>query len=281
MKCMRLKNLLIPILLFTEPHLIVSVSSAEEIPRDDWSITLGLGVFYGAEYEGSDESETMVAPNIEVVWRDRIFLNLEGIGINYYRNDSIVLNAAVSQGDDREESLNASLNGLGDIDTSTTITLGAEIELGLFISNVDLIRHIGGTDGTQVIVGLETVLPLRILTGNFDVANMELEGETEDLLIIGPLVTAGLTADWGDNDYTSGFFSVNAEQSLRSGLPQYTAEAGFRSLNFELGVLYPVSKSWIAQGLVGYSKLIGDAEGSPIVKANDDIIFGGFISYQF
>lgn len=281
MKCVTLKTFLIPILSLTTAYLIVSDSSADERSRDDWTIALGLGVFYGPEYQGSDTAETIVAPNIEVVWNDSIFFNLDSIGINYFRNDSILLSTIVSQGDERKESLDANLNGLGNIDTSTTVTLLAEIEIGPFISNVNLTRHIGGTGGTQAIVGLETALPLRMLTGDFDMAKAELIDDTEDLALIGPLVTAGLSANWADYDYTSVFFGVNTEQSARSGLPLHTAAAGFESVNLELGVLYPVSKSWIVHGLAGYSRLLGDAEDSPIVKASDYVFLGGFIDYHF
>lgn len=280
MKCVKLRTFLVPILFLTA-YLSISVCSAEELSRDEWTIVLGLGVFHGPEYQGSDVAEVTAAPSIEVVWNDRVFFNLDSIGINYFRNDSVLLNAIVSQGDEREESLNASLIGLGNIDASTTLTLGAEIETGPFISNANLTRHIGGTDGTQVIVGLETALPLRVLTGGFDMAKTELMDDSEDLALIGPLITAGLSANWADYDYTSGFFGVNAEQSARSGLPLHTAAAGFESVNLELGVLYPVSKSWIVHGLAGYSRLLGDAEASPIVKASDNVFIGGLFDYHF
>lgn len=270
---------LTPILFLITEFLIVSVSSAEEKTRADWTITVGLGAFHGPEYEGSDEAETVAAPDFEVVWKDRVFLNPDGLGINYYKSNSLILTAFLSEGDVREENLNPSLNGLGDVNASTTLTLGAEFELGLFIPSASLTKHSGGTDGFQANVGLETVTPLRILTGNLD--GMESIGEPEDLLLVGPVMTAGLSADWADDNYTSGFFGVNAEQSVRSGLPLYTAEAGFKSVNAEFSVLYPVNNSWTAQGLVGYSKLIGDAEDSPIVIGDDSVFVGGFITYHF
>ncbi len=279
MKCVKLNRLLVTTLYFVSASLILSVSSAGDTSRDDWTITLGVGTFHGPEYVWSDEAETMISPNFEVVWKDTVFLDLDGISINYYKIDSIVLNAIVSQGDERKEGASGRLNGVGNINASTALTLGAEIDSGFFLSYANLTRHIGGTDGVQAIVGMETAFPLRMLTGNFDMANMA--EETEDFTLIGPLVTAALSAEWADNDYTKGFFGVDAEQSTRSGLPQYTAAAGFRSVNLELGLLYPVGRSWMVQGLAGYSKLIGDAEDSPVVKANDYVFVGGFINYHF
>jgi len=282
MECARQQGrLLTTVLFFTTYFLITSVSSAEENIHADWTITLGVGAFHGPEYEGSDETETIASPDFEVVWRDRVILNPDGLGINYYNRGSLILNAYLSQGEGRKTSLSTSLNGVGDIDASTTLTLGIEFELGLFLSFANLTKHSGGTEGTQAMVGLETALPLRLLMDNMDLAAMELMGETEDFTFIGPLITAGLSADWADDDYTSGFFSIDAGQSALSGLPQYTAGDGFKSVNLELGVLYPVNQSWTVHGLAGYSKLIGDAEDSPIVRDDDHIFVGGFINYHF
>lgn len=261
--------------------LIVSDSSAEDKTRDDWTIALGLGAFQGPEYEGSDKAETVAFPKVEVVWNDTVFIDLEALGINYYKKNTLILNTILSQGDERKESLNTSLNGLGDVDASTTLTLGAEIELGLFLYNAQLTKHSGGTDGFQAVVGLETTLPLGMLTGNMPMANMASMAETEELTLTGPYVTAALTVEWADNDYINGFFGVDAMQSSLSGLPQYTTAAGFKSVNLELGVLHIIYKSWTVQGLAGYNTLIGDTKNSPIVKDDDHIYFAGIITYHF
>lgn len=275
------RRFIFPISLIATTLLIVSVSSAEEMTRDDWTFALGLGTFHGPEYEGSAKAETFVFPDFEVAWNDKVFLDLDSLSVNYYENESLILNAIVAQGDEREESLNASFSGLGDIDASTTLTLGAEFELGLFISNVMLTKHSGGTNGIQAIVGIETMLPLQLLTGNMPVANMESMEDTEEFTLTGPFFTAALTAEWADDDYINGFFGVDAMQSERSGLPQYAALAGFKSLNLELGVLHIIYNSWTVQGLAGYNTLIGDAGKSPIVKDDDFIYFAGFITYHF
>lgn len=282
MDCARkIRNILTPTLSFITVLLMISVSSAEEYSQSDWFITLGMGAFHGPEYEGSDKAKSLASLDFEVVWKDRIFLNLDGLGINYYRKDTLVLNAIVSQGDERKESLSASLNGLGDIDASTTLTLGAEFELGLLLSYAHLTSHNGGTDGVQATVGLETSVPLQMLAGNLDAASVESMGETGDHIPIGPIITAGLSAAWADDNYSNGFFGVDAEQSASSGLPQYSAGAGFKSINLDLGILYSVNESWTARGFAGYNKLMGDAMDSPIVRDDDNVLVGVFITYHF
>jgi len=275
------RRFILPIPLIVTTLLFGSDSSAEENTRHDWTFALGLGTFHGTEYEGSAKAETFVFPTFEVAWNDTIFLNLDELSFNYYKNESLILNVILSQGDEREENLNASFNGLGDIDSSTTLTLGAEFELGLFISNVALTKHNGGTNGIQAVVGIETMLPLQLLTGNMPMANMDSMEDTEELTLTGPFLTAALTMEWADNDYINGFFGVDAVQSARSGLPQYAAAAGFRSVNLDLGVLHIIDNSWTVQGLAGYNTLIGDAKNSPIVRDDDFIYFAGFITYHF
>ena len=262
--------------------LTVSDSSAQGKTHNDWTIALGLGVFQGPEYEGSDKTETFAFPKVEVVWNDTVFIDLESLGINYFKiKNWLILNAVLSQGEERKESLNTSFNGLGDVDASTTLTLGAEIELELFSYNAQLTKHSGGTNGFQAVVEVETTLPLGLLTGNIPMANMESMAETEELTLTGPYVTAALKTEWADNDYINGFFGVDAMQSSLSGLPPYTAAAGFRSVNLELGVLHIIYNSWTVQGLAGYNTLIGDTKNSPIVKDDDHIYFAGIITYHF
>lgn len=280
--CVRkMRYFLVPILFSTTVLLVGSVSLAEEMTRSDWSITIGLGAFNGSDYEGSDDTETVASPIFEIVWNDWVFLNQDALGINFYKNESLILNAIVSEGDERKESLHANLEGLGNINASTTLTLGAEFEMGLFLSHASLIKHGGGTNGIQAVIGLETVLPLRMLTGKLDMASMDSMGDTVDPTLIGPLIIASLIADWADDDYISAFFSVDAEQSARSGLPQYAAEAGFKSVSLEISVLHFLNTSWTAQGLAGYSKFFGDVQDSPVVKDDDHVYFGGFINYHF
>ena len=153
--------------------------------------------------------------------------------------------------------------------------------MGLFVSKTNLTLHSGGTDGIQAFIGLETGFPLRMLTGSLELSGIELMEESDDLSFTGPVVIVGLSMDWADDEYTTAFFSVDEGQSARSGLPPYTANAGFKSVNLEFGVLYPVNESWSLLGLAGYTKFIGDAKDSPIVKDDVNVFVGGFVNYHF
>ena len=65
MKCRRLKIFLTPLQSIITVLSVTSVYSAAEISREDWSITLGLGIFYESGYEGSGRWSVSVSGN----WR--------------------------------------------------------------------------------------------------------------------------------------------------------------------------------------------------------------------
>tara|TARA_R110000868_G_scaffold391354_1_gene661301 strand:+ start:171 stop:518 length:348 start_codon:yes stop_codon:yes gene_type:complete len=95
---------------------------------------------------------------------------------------------------------------------------------------------------------------------------------------------AGVATTWADDDYTQSFFGIDAGQSLRSGYREYNAEAGFKDVSLSLGISYAVTENWNVTGMVGYSRLIGDAADSPIVDEQgsaDAFMTGLFVGYRF
>ena len=254
--------------------LMVTITSTEARTGRDWSVSIGTGGVNGPDYPGSDITETTASLDFEVVWKDRIILTPDGLDVIYYSNNSLTLNAMLSSGEERKDSLNVNLSGLGDIDASVSVALGVAVDTGLFSSYANLTKHNGGTDGTQVVAGFETAFPLGLLTGSADI-------ESTEESFTGALLIAGLSTQWADTDYTSGFFGVDAVQSAGSGLPQYDARAGFNTVTLELSVLYPLGQSWTVQGFATYSEIVGDAEGSPIVRVGNYVYTGGIINYHF
>jgi outer membrane autotransporter protein len=122
------------------------------------------------------------------------------------------------------------------------------------------------------------MVPLRVLTGRASCAAMGEEVAPREL---GPVLTAGISADWGNDDFNSTYYGVTAAQSAASGLSQYTATSGFHTISVDLGVQVPVSDRWSLGGMVSYSKLTGDAKDSPIARQTDGTSVGLFGVYRF
>jgi outer membrane protein len=89
---------------------------------------------------------------------------------------------------------------------------------------------------------------------------------------------------WASDDYMDAYFGVNQADSTRSGLHTYSADAGFKDVGFVVPVTYSPWEHWSFMGAVGYKRLVGDAEDSPVVddagNANQ-FIAGAFAIYKF
>ncbi len=248
------------------------------IDRDRWEFTVGAGGDFGPKYEGSDKIEFSPGFLIEAAWDDTIFLGPDGIGANLYEGGDFSVSGSLSYGGGREESEDANLRGLGDIDSSTMVNLNFEYEFGLVSPYVSVTKHFGGTDGLQAQIGAQTAVPIKFLTGEFSEADLE---AIDDPLPAGPMLSFGVSTDWADGNYNGDHFGVNAQQSARSGLRRHDAGAGFKSINVDVGLMYPITESWSADAVVGYSHLIGDAGDSPIVRKEGQLSGGLSLSYKF
>jgi outer membrane scaffolding protein for murein synthesis (MipA/OmpV family) len=87
----------------------------------------------------------------------------------------------------------------------------------------------------------------------------------------------GISGTYGDNAYTSTYFGVNATDAVLSGLPRYTASAGFRDFSITPAIIYHLNQTWHFVGGVRYMRLLEDAADSPLVAdvGSKDQLFGG------
>lgn len=235
-----------------------------------WDVQVGAGVMVGPKYEGSDETEVTPIPLLSIEWDDRIFLNPgDGLGVHIYNGENARLSTSIGYDGGRDEGDSSDLRGLGDVDGAAVAKLNFEYEFGPVTPYVSVSKHIGGSDGLEAQIGIQSMLPL----GRPPLS------ETDTRRI--PFLTFGVSADWADEEYMSSYFGVTALQSGRSGLQQFSASSGFKSANAEIGIMYPILDSWSVNGRVGYSQLLGDAADSPISKEDGQVSGGVFVAYQF
>jgi outer membrane protein len=62
------------------------------------------------------------------------------------------------------------------------------------------------------------------------------------------------------------YFGVSADQATRSGLPEFTANAGVDSLRLSAGAAYRAAPRWRVVGIYSLARLQGDAAASPIIE---------------
>ena len=90
----------------------------------------------------------------------------------------------------------------------------------------------------------------------------------------------GASLSWGSDDYMEAYFGVDANNSLRSGLPVFEADSDVKDINLMFQAVYKFSKQWGIFGFVYYGKLRGDAEDSPVVDivGDKDQVFTGLMA---
>jgi outer membrane protein len=75
----------------------------------------------------------------------------------------------------------------------------------------------------------------------------------------------GVSLTYADDDYMDTYFSVDADNADRSGLPIYKAESGVKDVGFDLTLHLNMNENWAVRGAAAYIALLGDAKDSPIV----------------
>lgn len=249
---------------------------AEAGERGEWDIRIGLGARYDAKYEGSDEMKARALPFIDITWKDLVFLNSRnGLGVHLYSDHGLTVSVGVGYVFGRDESDSSGLRGMGDIDETAAANLMVKYDLGLFKPYAGVSRHLGGSEGTLAKAGVGGVVPLALLTGRMKTQDMGDGGPT------GPALKLGASITWADDSYMESYFGVNPAQSSASGYSRYDAGSGFKSVDFEAGLIYQFAENRAVIAQVGYSQLSGDAADSPIVRDKGRFSGGFFLSYRF
>jgi outer membrane protein len=89
---------------------------------------------------------------------------------------------------------------------------------------------------------------------------------------------------YASDDYMETYFSVDADNSSRSGLSQYDADSGIKDFGAMLNLGYAPWDHWGVTGILGLKRLTGDAEDSPVVdlEGSENQFFGGvMVTYRF
>ena len=209
--------------------------------------TVGLAVVAGHQYMGSDERRTRVYPAIDYRWASGWFAGtMNGLGYNFSRQPGVQYGLRMTADFGRDETRSVVLRGLGDVD--------ARPELGAFYNRqptahtfvTSSLRYGSGQgrDGLLIDLGAGVTAPLAPAWR----------------------VGAGVAATWANAQYMQSYFGVDAAQSARSGLGLYRASAGMRDVRVSVSATYAISPRSSATAGLSYSRLLGDAANSPIVR---------------
>ncbi len=232
-----------------------------EDPKDEkrkWTLSIGVIAGVTPDYEGSDNYDFGIGPNLAGSWRDILFFKGKTFGANLVREKNLKAGPVLSWTGGRDEDDNDKLEGLGDVDGS--------LEAGGFVSyrkkpwrfKLEARQDLNsGHEGALVELSVGTNLPFKK-----------------------PRVSVALGTTWASEDYMESFFGVSSRQSANSGLKTYNADSGIKDISLSLTAGYPLSKRWRLGGKVEYKRLVGDAADSPIVEDENQFLTGIGISFH-
>ena len=223
----------------------------DEEETGEWTVILGVGPGVVPDYRGSDDYEVVAVPVAKIAWRDRIFLTLEGFGIelsglgaNVIQSHGFNVGPILGLDIGRDEDDNSALDGLGDIDPTALAGGFIEYENGPWR---------GAFIGMAALPGDVEGWGLRI-RGSYDY-------KVRDNLVVTPI----LGTSYFSSDYNQTYFGISPSQSARSGLPAYSPDGGFWNVGGGINARYLFDENWGLLGAVGYQRITGDAADSPLV----------------
>jgi outer membrane protein len=238
-----------------------------EKEHEPWNISLGAGVVSRPEYPGSKSSETRALPLVNVR-HGRFFLggvpgsgSPAGLGAYLYEDSSWNVGVVISGDveDPRQESDDARLRGLGDIDGTARAGLFASYRVGWVTLRGSAHSDVAGK-------------------GQGTIASFDAEATFHPLP--GLTLSAGPGVTWGNRSYMQTFFGIDANQAARAGLAQYQVDSGANLARVSFGAQYELTPQWSLGSRITAARLLGDAADSPVVGDRNQNTFALFVAYR-
>ena len=214
--------------------------------------SLGAGAAFVPDYEGSDDSTGAPALFFSAQWERGYFIKLAGNSVRGNilpsKNWSFgpVLQYQATRDDDVD---NKQVSKMRKIDSTVEGGVFAGFNSGTWDASLQWVTDTSDKhDGSlaKVAAGYSWKKP-------------------------GFVTRLGISSTYADDDYMDTYFSVNADNSARSGLNEYKAESEIKDVGVDVTVRYSINSKWDVMGMLGYKALLGDAKDSPIVDdAGDD-----------
>ena len=225
--------------------------------------TLGVGVGVAPDYEGSDDYQAVPLWNLRVdnLYDPNTFIQVIGprLRSNFLPDPHWRLGLDGQFIKERNDVHDNAVDDLKSVDAS--------VMLGV----------VGGYDffaDPRQDLALEIEARQDVANGNGFLGT--LRGVYSTQLSPSWRLNTSLESTWASSDYMDAYFSIDSSDAARSGLRQYNADAGIKDVTFGGTLTYGFTERWSISGLATYTRLVGDAADSPVVKnAGDENQFFG------
>lgn len=224
----------------------------------EWNVMLGAGIRVEPKFEGAKGFTIIPLPMISADFGQYVSVDPTGLTINAWQYEGLNVKGRLGYDFGRDSDDDKHLDGLGDIGASAVLGVDLSYELMPLEFKLSLDQNLGGSDGFSAKFGTALMVPLDPF-----------------MFSIGPSIT------WADSNYMESYFGVTEKQSIRSGLREFEAEAGFKRVDLEMSGLYLINDHWALRGEVGVGYLIGDAADSPVSQENLQPYSMFILGYKF
>lgn len=244
-----------------------------------FDIDFGGGFIYGPAFLGSKDYELSLVPDIKIAYGNNFSASVyEGLRYNFINVDGIQVGVLGKESFERRQNgrnffkvigkNTKALIGLGNVSSSFELGLYGSYKIDAYETKLELLQGVTGKNE---------------LIGNISVARSQ---DIHELLNLKyPLIlNTGLSSSFANSKYTNEYFGVNALQSLRSGLNQYTGKSGFISYGLDNNFILPINRSLVLINSIGYDRLIGSASQSSLVRqrgSKNQLHVAFFLVYKF
>lgn len=228
------------------------------MPQKQYVLDLGAGVLVKPRYDGSDSYLFSPMPIIAV---GRFYVPGLGQVADGQKQTGVFFYPSFNFVGERKPSDDKDLRGTRKINWAFEAGLGAGFQGENFRVFAEVRQGFNGHKGQVGQIGAD------LITRPMD----RLEWS------IGPRV------GFASSKYMDTYFSVSAAESAASGLSQFKAGGGFKSVGVETRFSYDLNDKVKLHLQGGYDRLIGDAGKSPLVKKGDRNQFniGTGVTYRF
>ncbi len=214
-----------------------------------YTFRIGAVAGFTPSFEGSSDYHFRYAPLVDIIYRDRVFLNTNRLRINLLPSGHLRGGLQIKYRAGRKESRSEDLTGLGDVGGSWEAGGYLEAQFHGTVLSFDLTRDIGHGHGGW-------------LAGFLIGQGLYRDDNT--------LFGVGLQTHWASNDYMTAYFGVNAQQSLASGLPVFNAHSGFKDVGLTLYLKQDLSKHISLVTNATFRHMLDSANDSPIIIQHGD-----------
>lgn len=224
-------------------------------PTDDWNYKLGIGVGIAPDYEGGDDYQGIPIPYARAQ-KGHQFGQLFGLhatsnfikhsnwrlgpSFNFRSGYSDVDNNRVDRLQNRGSSFELGIKGGYQFELASDAFLDTELEI---------LRDISG--GHEGWLFSPSATYSRALSDRWN-------------LLLGASTT------YASGSYMSHYFSVNREETIRTGLDNFDADRDLKDVEIHLMFGWEMTDRWNVNFIGQYKRMLGDAKDSPVVDDEGD-----------